>query len=349
MADNSQEPRRAIIFDNRYKLHVQYLSLKLEAFKAISEGVVKIKDVYDPEYPFEIWRGDKRIVRSDVEADDPHERKRVFIVAHANGRRFGEQNFCNKQPGRAETFSASADLADAYNAELQRWDGKIVRECSGERLVGQGSTFMGNAKHDGLSAATLSGGITAASRNKQEGAYTSGEFTGTGGSGSDEDVANPESTKRDRKRPEPDRQQDRFADSSNIISNANDGRGAVWRHRELSATSTTSATRRDNGGGAPKHVAGQRGQVKPGLGRVVDEFSARLDRDMIFPSEPAIPRVAEGLKNRTERLKCLGNAVVPAQCAPILFAIAEIESPANKSQEVKRGNFSVLPRRSLSL
>lgn len=42
-----------------------------------------------------------------------------------------------------------------------------------------------------------------------------------------------------------------------------------------------------------------------------------------FPYEP--PRVAKGIKNRADRIKCLGNAVVPQQVYPILKAIAEIE------------------------
>jgi hypothetical protein len=44
-----------------------------------------------------------------------------------------------------------------------------------------------------------------------------------------------------------------------------------------------------------------------------------------WETEPDIPRVAYKIKNRVNRLKCLGNAVVPQQIAPILFAIAEIE------------------------
>ncbi len=44
-----------------------------------------------------------------------------------------------------------------------------------------------------------------------------------------------------------------------------------------------------------------------------------------WKDEPDIPRVATGVKNRVDRLKCLGNAVVPQQVYPILKAIAEIE------------------------
>jgi DNA (cytosine-5)-methyltransferase 1 len=45
-----------------------------------------------------------------------------------------------------------------------------------------------------------------------------------------------------------------------------------------------------------------------------------------WESEPNVGRVANGIPSRVDRLKCLGNAVVPQQAYPILQAIADIEN-----------------------
>ena len=44
-----------------------------------------------------------------------------------------------------------------------------------------------------------------------------------------------------------------------------------------------------------------------------------------WPDEPDVGRVAHGVPNRVDRLKCLGNAVVPQQFYPVFEAIARIE------------------------
>ena len=67
--------------------------------------------------------------------------------------------------------------------------------------------------------------------------------------------------------------------------------------------------------------------VESRLGRMVDGFSDRVDKNIgFFPAEPAdVPRVVKGMKGRTNRLKCLGNAVVWKQFYPMFEAIREIE------------------------
>ena len=44
-----------------------------------------------------------------------------------------------------------------------------------------------------------------------------------------------------------------------------------------------------------------------------------------WPTEPGMDRVADGIPNRVDRIKCLGNAVVPQQAYPFFSFIAEIE------------------------
>ena len=71
--------------------------------------------------------------------------------------------------------------------------------------------------------------------------------------------------------------------------------------------------------------------IEPILGRVANGVSGWMDRDLDFlinhywDEEPGIKRIASGITHRTDRIKCLGNAVVPQQFFPIFKAIKEIE------------------------
>lgn len=51
-----------------------------------------------------------------------------------------------------------------------------------------------------------------------------------------------------------------------------------------------------------------------------------------WPAEPDVGRVAHGIPARVDRLRCLGNAVVPQQFHPIFRAIAEIERRLHENQ-----------------
>lgn len=50
---------------------------------------------------------------------------------------------------------------------------------------------------------------------------------------------------------------------------------------------------------------------------------AEPGRGMRWPAEPDVGRVAHGVPNRVDRIKCLGNAVCPPQFYPIFQAIAD--------------------------
>ncbi len=64
--------------------------------------------------------------------------------------------------------------------------------------------------------------------------------------------------------------------------------------------------------------------------------ASRFDDDSIWRAEPGLGRVADGIPNRVDRIKCLGNAVVP-QCAEV-FARAikmKLSSQNLKNQKIK--------------
>ena len=74
----------------------------------------------------------------------------------------------------------------------------------------------------------------------------------------------------------------------------------VGMFRSEGETQRPRNSRSDNGNRTQRDASGERWQTEPDVGRVVDGISARVDR-----------------------LRCLGNAVVPAQAYPIFKAIAD--------------------------
>lgn len=66
------------------------------------------------------------------------------------------------------------------------------------------------------------------------------------------------------------------------------------------------------------HQEGRKEQIKRPFGSCSDGFRW-------WSVEPGLGRVAHGIPSRVDRLKCLGNAVVPQQVYPILQEIANIE------------------------
>jgi DNA (cytosine-5)-methyltransferase 1 len=102
------------------------------------------------------------------------------------------------------------------------------------------------------------------------------------------------------------------------------GAGVTRSNEDVADTTRVYVQGQHNGQGKGQLRGSCRRAVESRLGGVANGISYWLDG--YWKVEPNIPRVATGVKNRVDRLKCLGNAVVPQQVYPILQAIAEIET-----------------------
>ena len=123
-----------------------------------------------------------------------------------------------------------------------------------------------------------------------------------------EDVAHAESIGLQRERPGGDQiggtrpekaQPERRCD---VLSDTDHGSRSLWRDGELPAVEEAGTSWADHGGRTPEYVTGE-----------------------WWPAEPNVRRVVNGVPHRVDRLKCLGNAVVPQQFYPVFQAIADIE------------------------
>jgi len=125
----------------------------------------------------------------------------------------------------------------------------------------------------------------------------------------------------------PEREEEEYTRLTGSGENVADTSGTGREECDTSGQSDTSGHdtgRSDESGGIRA--------AQSGLGRDFNGISFRIHgfRQPAYMGQPQHdwepPRVASGVKNRTNRLKALGNAVHPLQIYPILQIIADIEA-----------------------
>ena len=116
------------------------------------------------------------------------------------------------------------------------------------------------------------------------------------------------------------------------VSDTDNGCRDVRWDRKFPTVETSERAERNIGGRNPEHEPGERRSTESLLGGMAYGLPGGLDGDLDFlinhywDVEPDIPRLASGVEHRADRLKSLGNAVVPQQFYPFFRHIREIES-----------------------
>ena len=114
------------------------------------------------------------------------------------------------------------------------------------------------------------------------------------------------------------RERSAFVAHANRRPLRDDGNNGRAPDREVNAPSDASDV-----GRAEKALPNPQSSELPGERREARGRWAKPGCGMRWPAEPDVGRVAHGIPNRVDRIKCLGNAVCPPQFFPILQAIAD--------------------------
>lgn len=187
--------------------------------------------------------------------------------------------------------------------------------------------LVGYAEHYGLSSATFSGSSEKTSDNEQKRAHATSEPSRTSGRRNDETLAYAHNGQFGR-------QKEKVCTGRDAIDSC--GKNVAYsgskglQGGELRFSHDTGEEKKPPG---PASKCGALCDT-PGAGfsdRATQQGGEPIETDQFERSnwwavEPDVGRVAHGVPNRVDRLKCLGNAVVPQQFYPIFAAIHEIET-----------------------
>ena len=197
--------------------------------------------------------------------------------------------------------------------------------------------IVGYSEHDGPSSAEITGITKEASTNKPERKNQTSKFEGAGLRGNGENVAdtNSERLQGCKQNGTPDQGWKTEPHGSDCecgsdVSNA-DGTmrtGTLYTRRRLPGFGYICETDSDSYDRSRTVRWERQLSTAERNGRFwSDNFGGTPEYGgwEWWPAEPDVGRVAHGVPSRVDRLKCLGNAVVPQQFYPIFQAIADLE------------------------
>ncbi len=228
----------------------------------------------------------------------PHRRERIFFVAHARRaeRREGE---------------LAGHVADGRHAGRDEAAGGF-----GTPGAHDGTGVMGDAEHDGSSTSAVAGITCPTGADQPQRAKPPRELARAGRPADDEALGDTERTRRER--PDGIQESTVLAESGSHVADAQGD--DAWRLPVRAGAEKPGLTR----GSEDAADADDKWELQPrGSQR---KIGGRSGDGGWWQFEPDVGRVAHGIPARVDRLRCLGNAVVPAQVYPILKAIAEIDS-----------------------
>ncbi len=319
----------------------------------LGENVVGILSIAGRQVCEDLEREGYDVAVFDYEAaavGAPHRRARVFFVGHRRDVEDARRTLRQGESVRAEPETANGRRIAAH------------AERSGEQ-----STSLGHTEHDGYVAGTITGQTDGNARTGKERSESAVEPAGASRPDDTENVADTDGRTGDARNVTESRETEQSESRTNSAGkwrNVADTNGSRLQkaRTELETARTerdgegdvanTNVERRQEIGDEAGNTEERQGAWKPvttngasdterqpqsGLGRVTDGLPAGLDAHR-WPAmlgqeqhgwEP--PRVSVGAKDRANRLKCLGNSVVPQQVYPILRAIATVELEQEES------------------